>query len=326
MGQRAGVSRRSALLRWQSDTDETLNKRFLRKAIERAVKAIKKDVMIEDAPRIDHDVKNSPGTPEIAGTIFRKIQECGVFVADLTFVGAYITSDGKAREKRTPNANVLLEAGFAANAIGWDRVICVMNEAQGPAADLMFDMRNRKYPVTYTLRAGDPADDVLARLSDELILRLRDATAQPHELVRRNLARVDADALMLMITYGGVDKIDPPVSGPTMGSILGTLPLIHGWRRLLELGFVELVRPSPVELHYRWTYLGRLALRELKFPYSDDPQVVRDLMKLGSLKSGQDMPMTPALRKHFEKLGLTIAEGANMTIARSDTSKPDSTE
>ncbi|MGE0550027.1 MAG: hypothetical protein AB7O24_00600 [Kofleriaceae bacterium] len=49
-------------------------------------------------------------------------------------------------------------------------------------------------------------------------------------------------------------------------------------------------------------------------------------MKFGSLKSGQDMPMTPALRKHLEKLGLTIAEGANMTIARSDTSKPDSTE
>jgi hypothetical protein len=37
-------------------------------------------------------MKSLPGTPEIAGTIFRKIQECGVFVADLTFVGTSSSS------------------------------------------------------------------------------------------------------------------------------------------------------------------------------------------------------------------------------------------
>jgi hypothetical protein len=73
---------------WQSDRIEKAHRYLIRGAIEEAVKRIGKSAEVEDSPRLDHDTKDVPGTPEIAGTIFRKIQESGAFIADLTFIGA----------------------------------------------------------------------------------------------------------------------------------------------------------------------------------------------------------------------------------------------
>jgi hypothetical protein len=67
------------------------------------------DAAVEDSPRLDHDTKDVPGTPEIAGTIFKKIQESGAFIADLTFIGATDLRGGD--RKLLPNPNVLLELG-----------------------------------------------------------------------------------------------------------------------------------------------------------------------------------------------------------------------
>lgn len=142
---------------WQSDRSQNTHRYLIRDAAKEAVKRIGKDASVEDSPRLDHDTKDVPGTPQIAGTIFRKIQESGAFIADLTFIGAADLHDGD--KKLLPNPNVLLELGYAARSIGWDRIICVMNTAYGPVEEQIFDIRQRRWPICYELKGENPEDD-----------------------------------------------------------------------------------------------------------------------------------------------------------------------
>lgn len=69
------------------------------------------------------------GSPDIVQTIFSKIDECDVFVADVTSVATYhpLDKDGNEtdRLKATPNANVMIELGYATQVVGWDNIICI---------------------------------------------------------------------------------------------------------------------------------------------------------------------------------------------------------
>jgi hypothetical protein len=76
---------------WQSDTPSNLNRSFIEKSIHEALERLKSGAELEIALRdatleLDKDTKGIGGSPPIADTIFRKIEECAVFVADLTRV------------------------------------------------------------------------------------------------------------------------------------------------------------------------------------------------------------------------------------------------
>lgn len=45
--------------------------------------------------------------------------------------------------RATPNPNVLVELGYAAHSLGWDRIIVVVNTAHGAIEELPFDFRAR---------------------------------------------------------------------------------------------------------------------------------------------------------------------------------------
>jgi hypothetical protein len=46
--------------------------------------------------------------------------------------------------KSAPNPNVLIELGYAAAVLGWERVICVVNTAYGTVEQMPFDLRSRR--------------------------------------------------------------------------------------------------------------------------------------------------------------------------------------
>ncbi len=131
---------------WQSDLPNSVNRGFIEGCLDRAVKALKSDDGLKLDPCVDRDTSGVPGSPDIAGTIFDKIKAADVFVGDVTFI-----DDGKGR--RTPNPNVLIELGFAASCLGWDRIVCVFNLAFGELSDLPFDLRQRRI-VSYDLCEG----------------------------------------------------------------------------------------------------------------------------------------------------------------------------
>src|ERR1039457_513656 len=72
---------------WQSDSPSNLNRSFIERALEKALKRLHSDATLENALRdtnveLDKDTQGVAGSPPIAETILRKIEDCAVFVAD----------------------------------------------------------------------------------------------------------------------------------------------------------------------------------------------------------------------------------------------------
>jgi hypothetical protein len=138
---------------WQSDTPSGVNRNFIKSAIEKALKNVNINLNVEEALRLDQDTKGVPGTPDVANTILNKIDECEIFIPDLSIVAK--TND----KKQVPNPNVLLELGYAMKSIGSEHIITVLNEAYGTVADgLPFDLQHRRWPIRYSLSPESTAE------------------------------------------------------------------------------------------------------------------------------------------------------------------------
>ena len=120
---------------WQSD--------FMNRTIIDALDFVKKqfDENHLDAIYIDMATRDETGAPSIPETINRKIELCDVFVADISSVCAYTV---KSREKAAPNANVLIELGYAVAKHGWEKIVLLFNTSSGTISILPFDLDKRR--------------------------------------------------------------------------------------------------------------------------------------------------------------------------------------
>lgn len=123
---------------WQSDLPNATNRGFIEKALENATKALRNDDSLKVEPVIDRDTQNVPGSPDIANTIFTKIEQAEVFVCDISIINQ------NAPSRLTPNPNVLIELGYAMKVLGWQKIIMVINTAFGSPEVLPFDLRMRR--------------------------------------------------------------------------------------------------------------------------------------------------------------------------------------
>ena len=261
----------SVFYAWQSDRPQNTHRYLIRAAAKEAVKRIGRDVDVEDSPRLDHDTKNVPGTPEIAGTIFRKIQESGAFVADLTFIGATDLHDGV--KKLLPNSNVLLELGYAARSIGWDRIICVMNTAYGPVEEQIFDIKQRRWPICYRLEGENPEDIQKAKeyLSGQLQNAIRMVMNSAHEAVEEAIGRLSSEALRFIERhrrYVYFWTADEDVGR------LGARWLADAEACLLELKLIRAYFEPAPEVNrfvYTWTYTGKLVVKRMESSFPPIP-------------------------------------------------------
>jgi hypothetical protein len=165
---------------WQNDTPQDLNRFLIRDALEAALSHLRKDVAIDDAPELDYDTKGVSGTPNIAETIFAKIQACAAFVADVSFVGATTSGEGVGYPKLLPNPNVLIELGMAGASVGWGRILLVMNTVFGKPDLLPFDLRHRRFPIQYVCSEASKAanrKELAAALAQALKPMLPTSTA-----------------------------------------------------------------------------------------------------------------------------------------------------
>ncbi len=136
LGIEGGMMPETVFFAWQSDVRQ--NRNFIITALEKAIAEVKRSDGVALDPAPDRDTKGEAGAPEIAGVILKKIQECSVFVADLTLVGDYATA------RATANPNVVFETGYAVGRKGWKRIVGVVNTAYGRIEDLPFDLRGHR--------------------------------------------------------------------------------------------------------------------------------------------------------------------------------------
>lgn len=155
---------------WMTDRPNFSNRGFIQDCLEKAVKQIAKDDSIGITPALDRDTQGESGSPDIAATIFRKIARARAVVADVTLMnsrpiwgaGWLASLAGVGSTRLTPNPNVLVELGYAAGQLGWERCLLIVNTAFGPVEGLPFDLRGRRI-LPY--KVGAKGDREAARTS-----------------------------------------------------------------------------------------------------------------------------------------------------------------
>ena len=161
---------------WQSDSPKKTNMDFIQEALDEVALRIQSSI---DNTQIiiDRDTSGISGSPDIIDTILKKISKSHLFVGDLT-----ITSP-KSSKKHTPNPNVVMELGYAASKLGWDKIICIMNEEFGGPTKLFFDFKNRRWPIRYRLSTEQDKSKI-SEEKRQLVEKLENAIRLPIEMVQ----------------------------------------------------------------------------------------------------------------------------------------------
>jgi hypothetical protein len=151
---------------WQSDLPNSTNRGFIEAALKKVAKEIHQDDSLQVKPVIDRDTKDVSGSPDIAYTIFTKIQECQIFVCDISII------NNDSDNRLTPNPNVLIELGYAVGVLGWERIVLVINTAFGSIKSLPFDLLMRRV-TSYELPKNAEKPNVRRELEGKLSAQLR---------------------------------------------------------------------------------------------------------------------------------------------------------
>jgi hypothetical protein len=185
---------------WQSDLPNKTNRGFIEDALQRAVKAIRKDDSLQVEPVIDRDTSGIPGSPNIAKTILEKIEQADIFVADVSIINY------GAEGRPTPNPNVLYELGYARKCLGENSIILVQNTAYGGPEQLPFDLKMNRV-VHYLLAENtedksNPRSTLANALKREIRLMIDEVET------RRTAARVPVEREILRILNNPGNKIE----------------------------------------------------------------------------------------------------------------------
>ena len=189
---------RTVFYAWQADCPSGTNRGFIRKALDQAVKRLNDDgYEIE----VDEGTAGVAGMPDITGEILKKIDQCAVFVADVTLVG---TVDEPGSAKRLSNPSVMYELGYARNAHGENRLVALVNTAFGRVEDLPFDIKSSRVSP-YTRHNPTVNDDTEPKQLVDLLCRSLKAVldgpipenvsseADPVDALKRLLPKPDRD-------------------------------------------------------------------------------------------------------------------------------------
>ena len=228
---------------WQSDSPGAVNRWFIRDALKAAIEQL--GIMGEQALRLDHDTKDEPGTLDIPYVIYEKISSSAIMVADVSLVGA--TSEGKG----LPNPNVMVELGYGAHCLGWERIILVMNAHFGAPEGLPFDLRHRRFPLCYSFTpAKDGKADVQGRLIKEFCGAISDGLARDHAQAIRLVRKLDRKVIAFL-------RAASAKKAPYFADDVDRFP--YEISRLLETGIVFTDHnPKLGTYAYHWTYVGAL--------------------------------------------------------------------
>jgi hypothetical protein len=187
---------------WQSDTPGKIGRFLVRDALRDAIEQLKQSPEIEEPRRealhLDHDIQGVAGTPDLANTIFEKIDNSEVVLADVTLVGKVFPSGetgGETSDKKLINSNVGIELGYALRALTDRKVLLVFNEHYGRYEDLPFDLRHKGGSIVFNLvptASAQEIQDQKKKLKERFIVALKPylqktTAVSPRPLSRRPL-------------------------------------------------------------------------------------------------------------------------------------------
>jgi hypothetical protein len=247
---------------WQSDTKGGFNRRFLEACLLKVAEIAPPKLGLKNGIVIERDTTEVSGLVSIPQTIFGRIDRCAVFVGDITLVGqAWPKTEGDQPQK-LPNANVMLELGYAAKAIGWKRIIGVMNCAYGKPDEQIFHFLQHRWPLQYTLKDKASVDAMADEVTDKLIEYIEAALREEHAEVARILERLNLECLQLLTFVKGVEYFShdtlTQVQDLNLKKQLESIFPV-AVNRLLDLGVIATHHDKNRGGYaYHWTYFGDL--------------------------------------------------------------------
>lgn len=154
---------------WQDHLDQKLHRYLIRDALNLAISKVQSDLpaKLNCVLRLDSDTSSRAGAVEIADSILRKILTSTVVVGDVT-----PTLSDPGRNHYYPNPNVMVELGYAARSLGWNRIVCVFNAAGIRPEHLPFDIRHRRLTQYHCGDVGC-AKQAAKALAETLVIALR---------------------------------------------------------------------------------------------------------------------------------------------------------
>lgn len=183
---------------WQSDTPGKTGRYLIRDALKQAIDQLKQVPDVEEpttrenreALHLDQDIFGVTGSPDLARTIFDKIDLSNVVIADVTLTGHIPDSTDATGapipSKKLINSNVAIELGYALRALTDRNVLMVFNEHYGSHNDLPFDLRHKGGSIVFSLSPTADRkriDDARKVLKDRFVGTLKpylsQATAAP---------------------------------------------------------------------------------------------------------------------------------------------------
>jgi len=188
--------KRTIFYSWQSDLPNKTNWGFIEDCIVSSTKELKKIQPVPININIDRATREETGSPDITESIFSKISNSSVFIADISIVNNFWLNK---KGRKTPNPNVLIELGYAARTIGWEKIICIFNTDYGKLSDLPFDLRNRRI-MPYSLK-NKIKPDVKKGLSNQIkksIIEMQSKGILTDKILDFLKKEIDQEMLMLI--------------------------------------------------------------------------------------------------------------------------------
>lgn len=190
-----GQKRRVIFYSWQSDDKQSKN--FIEKCLKNAIKSLEDDPTLDSRPTLDDSTKGKMGAVDIPATIMEKIDNCDVFVADLSFIGEH-------NRRKLINQNVLYELGYMIGKRTENRVIMLFNSDFGEIKDLPFDISHRRV-MPFSIQNDKKGNQLTSSLTNLLSVYLQNAELW-EKLPKDDEIELDNEELDIMKLFKSMDE------------------------------------------------------------------------------------------------------------------------
>ena len=157
--------KRKIFYSWQSNHQKT--RRHIEKALLDVIKEISDTPELEKPRRVelDKDTKGAVGAVNIGATIKEKINNCGIFLADVSII------DRGKSGKGIVNQNVMFELGYAIGKHTEEKVIQVANTDLGRIKELPFDIAHQR-TIGFSIEKDNKATSIKRNLKEAIVAHL----------------------------------------------------------------------------------------------------------------------------------------------------------
>lgn len=157
--------KRKIFYSWQSNHQKT--RRHIEKALLDVIKEISDTPELEKPRRVelDKDTKGAVGAVNIGATIKEKINNCGIFLADVSII------DRGKSGKGIVNQNVMFELGYAIGKHTEEKVIQVANTDLGRIEELPFDIAHQR-TIGFSIEKDNKATSLKRNLKEAIVAHL----------------------------------------------------------------------------------------------------------------------------------------------------------